>query len=89
MGFLEPSAKNPTNKSLMVFIYCEVMIYVVSILLILAFLLQNSFRISFEYALRNLFLYYLYFGFLAFSFANFLDIDEYYLLFSVCFERQK
>lgn len=59
----KPVAKNPTDKNLLNFLYFETCVYLFIILAILVFLFQNSFRVSFEYALNNLFLYFLYFGF--------------------------
>ena len=59
----KPVPKNPIDKNLLNFLYFETCVYLFSILAILIFLLQNSFRVSFEYALNNLFLYFLYFGF--------------------------
>lgn len=82
MNFLNPIPKKPEDQNLMSFIYSETVIYFILIFSVLIFLLQNSFILSFQYALSNLFLHYLFFGFFALPIFLFVSNTTYCIIFS-------
>ncbi len=82
MNFLNPIPKKLEDRNLMGFIYWESAIYLILIFLVFIFLLQNSFLLSFQYALSKLFLYYLFFGFFTLPIVLLVSNIIYCIIFS-------